>query len=93
MRDFIAPKPLLYFGPNSRHRARHPLYSLDLAPSDFWLFAYQKGVLQGSPFDAIDEPDELLSAIHGFPSEVDRVTLDAIFQEWMIRLQNALMKW
>jgi hypothetical protein len=21
------------------------------------------------------------------------VTLDAIFQEWMIRLQNALMKW
>jgi hypothetical protein len=46
-------------------------------------------VLQGSSFD---EPDELLSAIEEMLRGVDRETLDAVFQEWMIRLQHALME-
>jgi hypothetical protein len=44
-------------------------------------------VLQRSSFD---EPDELLSAIQKKLREVDRETLDAIFQEWMIRLQKCI---
>jgi hypothetical protein len=44
-----------------------------------------KGMLQGTSFD---ELDELLSAIQEILREVDRKTLDAVFQEWMIRLQN-----
>jgi hypothetical protein len=59
------------------------------SPSDFWRFGYLKGVLQGSSFD---EPDELLSSIQAILRGVDRKTLDAIFQEWMIRLQKVLME-
>jgi hypothetical protein len=44
-------------------------------------------VLQRSSFD---ELDELLSGIQEILREVDRVTLDAVFQERMIRLQNCI---
>jgi hypothetical protein len=59
-------------------------------PSDFWLFEYLKRVLQGSSFDEPDESDELLSAIPEILSGVDRETLNAVFQEWMIRLQKCI---
>jgi hypothetical protein len=42
-------------------------------------------VLQGSLFE---ELSELLSFIQEISREEDRATLDAVFQEWMIRLQN-----
>jgi hypothetical protein len=57
-------------------------------PLDFWLFTYLKGVLQGSSFDEPDESDELLSAIQEILKGIGRETLDAGFQEWIIRLQN-----
>jgi hypothetical protein len=44
----------------SLSRASHPLYFPDLAPPDFSLIEYLKGVLREISFD---EPDELLSAI------------------------------
>jgi hypothetical protein len=56
-------------------------------PSDFWIFGYLKGVLQGSSFN---EPDELLSAIQAILTGIDRKTLDTLFQEWMIRLQKCI---
>jgi hypothetical protein len=77
------------FDHKSLRRARYPPYWPDLAPSDFWLFKYLKGVLQGRSFD---EPDELLSVLPGILRKVDRETLDAVFQEWMTRLQNGGMK-
>jgi hypothetical protein len=45
-------------------------------------------VLQKNAFDEPDEIDELLSAIQKILRGVDRETLDAVFQEWIIRLQN-----
>ena len=33
----------------------HPEYSLDLAPSNYWLFADLKKVLQGKRFDSNEE--------------------------------------
>jgi hypothetical protein len=57
-------------------------------PSDFWLFGYLKGVLQGSSFDEPDEPDELLFAIQEILTGLYCETLDAGFQEYMIRLQK-----
>jgi hypothetical protein len=60
-----------------------------LAPSNFWLFGYLKGVLQGISFD---ESDELLSTIQEILKGVDHETLDGVFQEWMIRLQNGSME-
>jgi hypothetical protein len=44
-------------------------------------------MLQESSFD---EPDELLSAIQEILKGVDCETLDAVFQEWMIRLQKCI---
>jgi hypothetical protein len=49
-------------------------------------FGHLKEVLQGSSFD---EPDELLSTIQEILREVDREILDALRQEWMIRLQKS----
>jgi hypothetical protein len=43
-------------------------------------------MLQG---DSFDEPDEVLSAIQKIFSGVDRESLDAMFQAWMIRLQRS----
>jgi histone-lysine N-methyltransferase SETMAR len=74
---------------NSLRRALHSPYSSDLVPSSFWLFRYLKGVLQGSSFD---ETDELWSAIQEILNGVSRETLDVVFQEGMIRLQNVLME-
>jgi hypothetical protein len=45
---------------SSLKRAPHPLYSPDLAPSDFYLFGYVKHQLQGPEFT---EGIELVSAI------------------------------
>jgi hypothetical protein len=72
---------------NVRRQAPHSSDSPDLTLSDFWIFEYLKGVLQGSSFD---ESDELLSPIHKILRGVDRETLDAVFQEWMIRLQKCI---
>jgi hypothetical protein len=47
-------------------------------PSDFWLFRYLKGVLQGNSFD---ESDELFSTIQNMLRRVVRETLDLVFQE------------
>jgi hypothetical protein len=73
---------------NSLRRAVHPPYSLDLAPSDFWLFAYLKEVVQRSSFGEPDESHEVLSAIQDILRKIDHETLDAVFQEWIIRLQT-----
>jgi hypothetical protein len=75
---------------NSRRRAHHHPYSPDLVASDFWLFAYLKGVLQGSSFDKPDESDELLFAIEKNLRGVDCEILDTVFQEWMILLENCI---
>jgi hypothetical protein len=55
--------------------------------SHFWLFGYLKGVLQVNSFD---EHDEFLFAIQAKLMRLDRVALDAVFQEWMIRLQKCV---
>jgi hypothetical protein len=63
---------------NSRRHVPHPLYSPDLVLSDFWLFGYFKGMLQGISFD---EPDELLSAI-------EKCCADSMTRFWMWYFQN-----
>jgi hypothetical protein len=45
----------------------HPLYSPDLAPSDFWIFGHVKTSLVGQTFD---EPNQLLEAITEFLNEI-----------------------
>jgi hypothetical protein len=87
VRPEYAKTVILFLDNNYIRRASHHHYFSDLTLSDFWIFGYLKGMLQGSSFD---EPDELLSAIQKILSEVDCETLDEVFQKWMIRLQNCI---
>jgi histone-lysine N-methyltransferase SETMAR len=51
-----------YFNENRMKSAPHPLYSPDLAPSDFYLFAYVKRCLAGLLFE---DAEQLLAAVEG----------------------------
>jgi transposase len=56
----VAKSVTEYMDHNSLKRVRHPPYSPDLAPSDFYLFGYVKHQLRGHEFT---EGPELVSAI------------------------------
>jgi hypothetical protein len=58
----------------------------------FWplrILAFQVSERSASK-GSFDESDELLSTMQDILREVDRETLDAVFQEWMIRLQKCI---
>jgi hypothetical protein len=65
----------------------HPPYSPDLAPSDFYLFGDVKGRLAGLSFE---DADQLLAAVQGVLGGIEKVTLQAIFLEWMDRLRECI---
>jgi hypothetical protein len=67
--------------------APHPLYSPDLALSDFYLFGFLKDRLKGSVYD---EPDELLGAVAALLEDVERITLERVFRQWMKKLQACI---
>jgi hypothetical protein len=68
--------------------ALYPPYSPDLARSDFYLFGYVKSCLAGlSPEDA----DQLLAAVEGVLEGIGKMTLQAVFLEWMDRLGNCVV--
>jgi hypothetical protein len=62
-------------------------YSPDLAPSDLFLFGYIKETLMGYRAEA---PSDLLVRIQVILSEIPRETLNAVFLEWMERLQKCV---
>jgi hypothetical protein len=68
-------------------QATHHPYSPDLAPSDFLLFGYVKGKLMGY---RAETAFELLVRIRVILGEIPRETLNAVFLEWMERLQNCV---
>jgi hypothetical protein len=56
--------------------APRPLYSLNLAPSDFCLFGSVKGCLSGLSFESADE---LLEAVQGVLDGIDERALQLAF--------------
>jgi hypothetical protein len=68
-------------------RAPHPPYSPDLAPSDFYLFGYVKGCLAGHSFESADA---LFGGIQGILDGIEKVTLQAVFLDWMERLGRCI---
>jgi histone-lysine N-methyltransferase SETMAR len=56
--------------------ASHPLYSLNLAPSDFYLFGHMKEWLGGESFEA---GERLLSAVEGIVGSFEKWTLMKVF--------------
>jgi hypothetical protein len=65
----------------------HPPYSPDLAPSDFYLFGDVKRCLAGLSFE---DADQLLAAVEGVLDGIEKVTLQAVFLEWMDRLRECI---
>jgi hypothetical protein len=63
---------------NRMIRASHPPYSLDLAPSDFYLFGYVKHCLRRQSFETAGEP---FSASEVISMGIEKSTLDVAFVE------------
>jgi hypothetical protein len=76
-----------YFNDNRMKSALHPPHSLDLAPSDFYLFEYVKRCLTGLSFE---DADPLLVAVEGVLEDIEKVTLQTVFLEWMDRLRKCI---
>jgi hypothetical protein len=68
-------------------QAPHPPYSPDLAPSDFFLLGYLKGKLMRY---CAETPSQLLVRIRVILAKIPRETLNAVFLEWMERLQKCV---
>jgi hypothetical protein len=74
-----------YIGLNRMKRAPHPSYSPDSVPSEFFLFGYVKGKPMGY---RAETPSELLVHNRVILAEIPQETLNAVFLEWMERLQK-----
>jgi hypothetical protein len=74
-----------YIGLNRMNQTPHPPYPPDLAPSDFFLFGYVKGKLMGY---RAETPSEHFVRIRAILAEIPQETLNAVFLEWMERLQK-----
>jgi hypothetical protein len=68
-------------------KAPHPPYSPDLAPSDFYLFGYVNHCLAGAFFA---DAGQLLEAVKTILIAIQKMTLEAVFLEWMERLQKCI---
>jgi hypothetical protein len=75
---------LKFFDENSLRRVPLPLYSSDIAPSDFWLFGHMKIALEGSHFK---EPENLLETITEFLKEMHSSKLMIVFHHWIERVR------
>jgi histone-lysine N-methyltransferase SETMAR len=69
-----------YITRNGMKPPRHPPYSPDLAPSDFFRFGYVKRKLMG--YRAGSESERLV-CIGVILAEIPREVLNAVFLEWM----------
>jgi hypothetical protein len=76
-----------YIGLNRMKQASRPPYSPDLAPSDFFFFGYIKGKLVEY---CTETPSELLVCIRAVLPEIPQETLNAVFLEWLERLQKCV---
>ena len=77
-----------YLESHEMEKAPQPPFSPDIAPSDFFLFGYMKGLLEGRSFDS---PDELFAAIDEILNEISEETLLKVFSEWEERLNQVIM--
>jgi hypothetical protein len=76
-----------YITRNEMKRAPHPPSSPDLARSDFFVFGYVKRKLMGY---RAESESELLVRTGVILAEIPRDVLNAVFIEWMDRLQKCI---
>jgi hypothetical protein len=76
-----------YYNENRMKSAPHPLCSPDLALSDFYLFGYVKRCFAGLSFE---DADQLLAAVEDVLECIEKVTMQAVFLEWMDRSRKCI---
>jgi histone-lysine N-methyltransferase SETMAR len=84
-RPHIAKLSTQCFNENRMKSVPYYPYSPDLASSDFHLFGYVKSCLAGLWFE---DADQLLAAVENVLEGIEKVTLQAVFLEWMDRLMK-----
>jgi histone-lysine N-methyltransferase SETMAR len=72
---------------NRMKRAPHPVYSPNLAPSDFYLFGHVKQLLAGHEFP---DAEALLEAVRAILGGIEKVTLERVFLAWVERLRKCI---
>jgi histone-lysine N-methyltransferase SETMAR len=87
VRPHTAKSSTQYFNKNRLKSAPHSPYSPNLAPSDFGLFAYVERCLAGL---SIEDADQLFTAVEDVLEGIKKVTLQAVFLEWMGRFRKCI---
>jgi hypothetical protein len=67
--------------------APHPPHFPNLAPSGFCLFGYVKRCFAGLSFE---DAEQLLEAAEDVLEDIEKVTFQAVFLEWMDRLRKCI---
>jgi histone-lysine N-methyltransferase SETMAR len=65
----------------------HPIYSPDIAPSDFWFFGWSKKEMTGQAFSRREAVKTFLLQMW---ARMDSGQLFSIFDEWMKRLEYVI---
>jgi hypothetical protein len=65
----------------------HPPNSPELAQSDFYLVGYVKRCLVDLSFE---DADQFPAGVEGVLEGIEKVTLQAVFLEWMDRLRKCI---
>jgi histone-lysine N-methyltransferase SETMAR len=86
-RPHTAKKVLDFLEQNGMERAPHPPYSPDLAPCDFYLFGYVRGLLAGSEFA---DRTELEQAVVALLDGIEKATLSEVFLTWTARVKTCI---
>jgi hypothetical protein len=86
-RPHIAKLSAQYFTENRMKSAPHLPCSPDLVPLNFYLFGHVKRCLAGLLFQGADQ---LLTTVEGILADIEKVTLQAVFLEWMDRLRKCI---
>ena len=76
-----------YISSHGLYMPRHPPYSPDISPCDFFLFGYLKSKIIGKTFAT---KEDLISWIEEQISEIPKSVLEKVFTEWLIRLEEVI---
>jgi hypothetical protein len=76
-----------YLRANRLRQAPHPAFSLNLTPSDFYIFGKLKMALIGAAFA---EDGELLHGVMEVPNGISREELEEVFEERLRRSERCI---
>jgi hypothetical protein len=69
------------------HFAPHPLYSQDLAPSNFFLFDHLKSMMIEQEFDS---PEDLIAWIEATFERISKQVIQYVFEDWIERVERCI---